>query len=609
MSAVWKNLRARTLAWPVAIAVVLASLVGAATPANAAGTGSISGVVTDSSSAPVEGVVITVYRQSAGDTTLVREDVVTAADGTYAVEGLDDGDYLVWFATVNHAGALRAEWWDDAEDMDDATPIRVEGGAVAGIDPELTLIGEFAGQVTDEEGAPLPDIDVVVTARDVPGFPGLTTRATTSDDGEYVVAGLPEGDYTVRFDPESGSANVLPEWWDDASSEADAATVTVRANDPRLGVDAELAKGAVLAGRLTGPGARPLAGAEVTVLMADGLTWVETAAAHTDSNGDWSVHRLYSGNYRVRFDATISGIPYQFFWAAPGAEEEASLIGLGAGGTRKDLNLYFRPVPPPPLEPGVPVIVGTPRVGQTLTVDPGDWLPGVFWNYEWLADESPISSPDQPSLTLTPELAGKTISVTVTGYLSDYLPTDVTSAPTAPVAGLPLTAGTPSVTGVLAVGSTVTAKPGTWTAGTTFSYQWYANGKAIAGATKASLAIGTGLRGAQLSVTVTGTKAGYAQAAKSSAKTAKVATAATPKISGKAKVGKKLTAKPGAWTSGTKFSYQWYANGKAIKGAKKSTLTLKKAHKGKKITVTVTGKKSGYATVAKTSKATGAVKK
>ncbi|MBK7821914.1 MAG: hypothetical protein IPJ61_12775 [Tessaracoccus sp.] len=53
-----------------------------------------------------------------------------------------------------------------------------------------------------------------------------------------------------------------------------------------------------------------------------------------------------------------------------------------------------------------------------------------------------------------------------------------------------------------------------------------------------------------------------------------------------------------------KLSYRWLRNGKAVKGAAKSTYKLKKADKGKKITVKVTGKKSGYTTVAKTSKAT-----
>ena len=85
--------------------------------------------------------------------------------------------------------------------------------------------------------------------------------------------------------------------------------------------------------------------------------------------------------------------------------------------------------------------------------------------------------------------------------------------------------------------------------------------------------------------------------------------AAKPTISGATKVGKKLTAKAGSWgPKGVKLTYQWYRAGKTIKKATKSTYTLVKADKGKKITVKVTGKKSGYTTAAKTSKATAKVR-
>lgn len=80
----------------------------------------------------------------------------------------------------------------------------------------------------------------------------------------------------------------------------------------------------------------------------------------------------------------------------------------------------------------------------------------------------------------------------------------------------------------------------------------------------------------------------------------------TPTISGTPAVGKKLTAKPGAWA--VTPSYQWYANGKAIAKATKSTVTLTSAQRGKTITVTVTGKKAGYTTTTKTSKATAKVR-
>jgi hypothetical protein len=81
-----------------------------------------------------------------------------------------------------------------------------------------------------------------------------------------------------------------------------------------------------------------------------------------------------------------------------------------------------------------------------------------------------------------------------------------------------------------------------------------------------------------------------------------------PKITGKAKVGKKLKVKVGTWSPKPNFTYQWYANGKAIKGATKASLKLKKAQKGKKITVKVTAKKAGFLTEKKTSKKTAKVK-
>jgi len=71
-----------------------------------------------------------------------------------------------------------------------------------------------------------------------------------------------------------------------------------------------------------------------------------------------------------------------------------------------------------------------------------------------------------------------------------------------------------------------------------------------------------------------------------------------PKISGTAKVGKRLTARAGTWKpSGVKLSYRWYRNGKAIKGATKPKYKLNRKDRGKRITVKVTGGKPGYRTV------------
>ena len=85
--------------------------------------------------------------------------------------------------------------------------------------------------------------------------------------------------------------------------------------------------------------------------------------------------------------------------------------------------------------------------------------------------------------------------------------------------------------------------------------------------------------------------------------------AAKPTISGTAKVGKTLKAKTGSWSPKPAFSYRWYRSGTAIPGATKASYKLTKADKGKRITVKVTGKRSGWETLARTSKKTAKVKK
>ena len=82
-----------------------------------------------------------------------------------------------------------------------------------------------------------------------------------------------------------------------------------------------------------------------------------------------------------------------------------------------------------------------------------------------------------------------------------------------------------------------------------------------------------------------------------------VLTPGTPTITGTAKVDSTLIANPGTWPAGTALSYQWTRNGAAIAGATKAAYTLVAADAKKKIAVTVTGTKTGYATAATTSAA------
>lgn len=177
-----------------------------------------------------------------------------------------------------------------------------------------------------------------------------------------------------------------------------------------------------------------------------------------------------------------------------------------------------------------------------------------------------------------------------------------------------LTAPVPTIAGTAKVGHTLTGRAGSWgPAPVTLTYQWKRNGKAIAGATRATHVLSAADRGTKITLSVTGSKPGYGTTTKTSAATGSVAygnlTAPTPKITGTAKVGKTLTTIPGSWgPRPVALRYQWKANGKSISGATKSTFTLTSKQKKTKITVTVVGSKTGYLTATKTSSPTSKVK-
>lgn len=251
----------------------------------------------------------------------------------------------------------------------------------------------------------------------------------------------------------------------------------------------------------------------------------------------------------------------------------------------------------------VPTISGTVAYRSTLTAKVGTWSAGTSFTYQWYANGTRISGATGRTLKLGTDQKSKRITVRVTGSQAGYVSVAKTSAATAKV----MTAGTARVSGTPVYGKTLTASPGTWTPYTTLRYQWYADGVAISGATAKTLKLGAGQKDKAIRVKVTGSRSGYATVTKTSAATLRVQTAPTPTISGTPKVTYRLTAKRGTWSSGTTFTYQWYASGTAIKGATASTLRLGTAHLGKTIKVKVTGKKAGYPTVSRTSKATAKV--
>ena len=83
-----------------------------------------------------------------------------------------------------------------------------------------------------------------------------------------------------------------------------------------------------------------------------------------------------------------------------------------------------------------------------------------------------------------------------------------------------------------------------------------------------------------------------------------------PTISGRAAVGKRLRLRSkGAWNAaGHSYRYQWLRDGKAVRGATRTSYKLTTKDRRKRMTVTVTARRSGYPTVSATSARTARVR-
>ena len=179
----------------------------------------------------------------------------------------------------------------------------------------------------------------------------------------------------------------------------------------------------------------------------------------------------------------------------------------------------------------------------------------------------------------------------------------------------------PTVAGTPTVGSTLSAKAGTWSpSDVALKYQWLRDGFIIAGATRSSYTLTTDDVGHAMTISITGSKSGFASRTASSEPTAKVTgvvqpkeiTPGTPTIRDveQMMVGDWLTADPGVWgPDGVELGYQWYRGDHAVSTATTRRYKLSAADLGKQLTVKVTGRKSGLSSVTATSDPTAKVVK
>jgi hypothetical protein len=238
---------------------------------------------------------------------------------------------------------------------------------------------------------------------------------------------------------------------------------------------------------------------------------------------------------------------------------------------------------------------GTIRVGTYAKLTK-DQFAGSKVTYQWTNDGEDISGATAYRYLLTADDLGHVIRAKVVSTTAGVAKTLI-SKPVEFEAGIIKKAPTPGVKGKAVVGSTLTAVARTWSTDVELSYQWYADGSAVEGATDETFEITADLVDAAVSVGVTGTLTGYTTVEKLSAElTVKPGTirfTTKPSISGQALVGKTLEVDPGSLSIEAEVTYVWSRNGEEIDNTE-ATYELTAEDYLKRISVKVVAVAEGY---------------
>lgn len=269
------------------LAVAMAASVGAAGIAAAAGTGSISGQISDAGT-PVAGVLVSV------DLSVYPVAVAqTTTDGTGAFHiDVAPGTYKVRF---DLPGGGLTQFYPQVTDFTAAAELAVAEGGDTVVTEQVIPHGSVAGQITTSTAAVAAGAYIGLVQ-----FSGVPVANVLADrDGRYAFPFVAPGRYalTVGATP----AGAPRQWVRGHKSRADADPITVTAGQAST-VDERLLPLGIVRGTFTNA-AGPIDG---VVVLADSQTSaVESVSTSTRADGTYTL-RAYPGTYLVRYQVPVS---------------------------------------------------------------------------------------------------------------------------------------------------------------------------------------------------------------------------------------------------------------------------------------------------------------
>lgn len=352
--------------------LVLVAILGVAAllpaAASAVPGGAIQGTVTAADTHEgIEGVEVCASRLGGA---FLESCEYTAADGTYAIEGLPAAEYEVafWAFGTGYVTSFHPN------------PVVVESEPVSGIDAELLRVTAIEGTVTrSSDGAPVEEV-LVCPFDLVNGEYGQC--AETRPDGTYALEEIEAGEYAIEFWPGFTGQNLGFQFYDHRDHLPEADPVSIKAGEVVGEVDAELGVGGTISGHtLSNATGAALEG--IWVCAIDVATDELMVCNSTEADGSYDLPILPAGQYKVVFSIDFEewygeefgeeeddGYPTEF-WNDQTTLAAANVITLGSGQSLNGIDARLGPPAPQVSGGSGPAQVQMPPPVSQVTLLPG----------------------------------------------------------------------------------------------------------------------------------------------------------------------------------------------------------------------------------------------
>ena len=274
------------------------------------GTARIRGRVTGADGAPLRRAQVTVISPEGA----VRRMTTTDGNGRYEVAELPAGRYNV---TVSKGGYVTMQA-GQRRAFEAGTPLTVaDGETLANVDVVLARGSVIAGRVTDEFGEPVAMAQV--SAQRYRYMPGGERRLETvgvpfimTDDlGQFRVYGLMPGEYVLSATVRNGGMGMMMASASNEASEGFATTyypsttnvseaqpvIVSLGQETTVQIAMSTARLARVSGVAVNSDGKPLAGATLMMITAEGGGMFSTAGARVEADGTFTINRVAPGDY------------------------------------------------------------------------------------------------------------------------------------------------------------------------------------------------------------------------------------------------------------------------------------------------------------------------